>query len=135
MTPHPFVIRRVRRETADTFTFELLPRDGDVRLVFSPGQFNMVYVPGIGEVPISISGDPFDPMPVIHTVRAVGPVTRALCGLGKGDVVGLRGPYGSSWPIRKSAGNDIVIVAGGIGLAPLRSAIYQLLAQRDAYGR
>ncbi|MEJ2720393.1 MAG: FAD/NAD(P)-binding protein, partial [bacterium] len=82
-----------------------------------------------------ISGDPLDPMPVIHTVRAVGPVTRALCSLGKGDVVGLRGPYGSPWPIRESAGNDIVIVAGGIGLAPLRSAIYQLLAQRDGYGR
>jgi NAD(P)H-flavin reductase len=134
MVPDLFVIQKVKRETHDTYTFELVPRERDTRMVFSPGQFNMLYVPGVGEVPISISGDPLDPLPVVHTVRAVGTATKVLCGLKKGAVVGLRGPFGSSWPVRKSAGSDVIIVAGGIGLAPLRPAIYQLLAQRDNYG-
>ncbi|UCG53275.1 MAG: FAD/NAD(P)-binding protein, partial [Candidatus Latescibacterota bacterium] len=135
MVPHPFRIKRTKRETQDTYTVELVPLRRGLKMGFAPGQFNMIYVPGIGEVPISISGDPVDPIPVIHTVRAAGTVTTALCKMKAGDVVGIRGPYGSHWPVRESAGNDIVIVAGGIGLAPLRPAIYQLLSQRDHYGR
>jgi NAD(P)H-flavin reductase len=90
---------------------------------------------GKGEVPISISGDPGKPRTLTHTLRAVGTVTQALSRLKKQDMLGIRGPFGSHWPVTESKGNDVVIVAGGIGLAPLRPAIYQLLAQRDQFGK
>jgi len=134
MRPEPFSIRRVRRETRDTFTFELEPlKDLQVK-PFSPGQFNMLYVFGVGEVPISISGDPAKLDTLQHTVRAVGTVTKAIRGLKRGGVLGVRGPFGSSWPLEGAIGKDVVIVAGGIGLAPLRPAICQLLHNREKYG-
>jgi NAD(P)H-flavin reductase len=89
---------------------------------------------GIGEVPISFSGAPEDPV-LVHTIRDVGAVTRALCALDVGDVVGVRGPYGSAWPIEDARGGDLLVVAGGIGLAPLRPAIRAALADRDAFDR
>ncbi len=103
-------------------------------LAFAPGQFNMLYRYGVGEVPISISGDPRDASRLVHTIRAVGGVTRALEGISPGEMVGMRGPFGTPWPIDEAEGQDVVIVAGGIGLAPLRPAILQLLAQRERYG-
>ena len=121
-----------RAESHDTVTLELEP---PAPFGFEPGQFNMLRVPGIGEVPISISGDPTRSGPVLHTIRDVGAVTHALCALAPGQVVGVRGPYGTSWPVRAAEGGDVVIVAGGIGLPPLRPAIYHLLAHREAYGR
>jgi NAD(P)H-flavin reductase len=133
--PDVYTIERVRNETADTFTLDLLPTSGAEPPAFEPGQFNMLYVPGAGEVPISISGDPARRSRLTHTVRAVGTVTRALERLGPGDLVGIRGPFGAGWPMAECVGHDVVIVAGGIGLAPLRSAFYQLLADRDRYGR
>lgn len=134
MLPRLFEVRRVRPETCDTFTLELEPEDGSP-LLFAPGQFNMLYLFGVGEVAISVSGDPARPSPLTHTLRAVGAVTRGLCGLKPGDLVGVRGPFGNSWPLEEAAGHDVVIVAGGIGLAPLRPALYQLLAERRRYGR
>lgn len=101
---------------------------------FSPGQFNMLTVFGVGEVPISLSGDPATPHHLVHTIRAVGPVSTALTGLKSGDVVGLRGPYGNGWPIDKAVGSDVIVVAGGLGLAPLRPALYRLFAERERYG-
>jgi NAD(P)H-flavin reductase len=95
----------------------------------------MVYVFGMGEVPISISGDPNHLNPLVHTVRAVGTVTRAVCKAKRGDIVGIRGPFGSSWPVEEAIGKDVVIAAGGIGLAPLRPALLTLLAHRERYGR
>jgi NAD(P)H-flavin reductase len=95
----------------------------------------MLRVPGIGEVPISISGDPSRPGSVLHTIRDVGAVTHALCALRPGQRAGVRGPYGTSWPVREAEGGDVVIVAGGIGLPPLRPAIYHVLAHRESYGR
>ena len=95
----------------------------------------MLYAFGVGEVPISISGDPAQPKLLVHTIRAVGAVTRALQKLGKGDVVGVRGPYGRPWPVDHAQGHDLVIVAGGIGLAPLRPAIDHVLQHRALYGR
>jgi NAD(P)H-flavin reductase len=133
MRPRPFSVRRFARETADTFTLVLDPPDGP--FAFSPGQFNMLSLPGVGEVPISISGDPARPETVVHTVRAVGGVTRALQRLGPGATVGLRGPYGTAWPVERALGHDLVIVAGGIGLAPLRPAVYHALSHRGQYGR
>jgi len=89
----------------------------------APGQFNMLYVPGVGEVPISSSGDPRRDE-LVHTVRAVGPVTRALTRLKSGDMVGVRGPFGAGWPLERAHGKNVVLIAGGIGLAPLRPALY-----------
>jgi len=121
-----------RAESHDTVTLELEP---PAPFRFEPGQFNMLRVPGIGEVPISISGDPTRPGPVLHTIRDVGAVTHALCTLAPGQAVGVRGPYGTSWPVRAAEGGDVVIVAGGIGLPPLRPAIYHVLAHPGSYGR
>jgi NAD(P)H-flavin reductase len=101
---------------------------------FAAGQFNMLYVFGVGEIPISISGDPTKP-PLVHTTRAVGTVTRALRQLKRGDMLGIRGPFGSHWPVEQAEGKDVVIVAGGIGLAPLRPAVYEVLSRREKYGR
>lgn len=135
MLPMTYRVQRVRKETADTVTCELVPTDHDSPRPFAAGQFNMVYLFGIGEVPISISGDPTKPSPLVHTVRAVGPVSKAMAQLKQGAVVGVRGPFGSAWPVEAAAGNDVVLVAGGIGLAPLRSALLQLFAHRQRYGR
>ena len=95
----------------------------------------MLYAFGVGEVPISVSGDPSNGGPLLHTVRAVGSVTEAICRCDPGDQLGVRGPYGSSWPVDEAAGGDVVIVAGGIGLAPLRPVVHHLLAHRERYGR
>ena len=86
-------------------------------------------------MPISISGDPAAGGPVLHTIRDVGMATHALCTLEPGDLVGVRGPYGSSWPLEEAEGGDVVIIAGGIGLPPVRPAIYHVLAHRDRYRR
>ncbi len=135
MVPEPFRITRVCRELADTFTLELAPEEGPERFPFAPGQFNMLYVFGVGEVPISISGDPADDTRLVHTVRAVGPVTDALRELRTGDTVGVRGPFGTPWPVLDLAGEDLVIVGGGVGLAPLRPAIYTAFAHREKFGQ
>ena len=128
----PWRVADVRRETGDTVTLDLMPPD---TFSFLPGQFNMLSLPGIGEVPISVSGDPAASGHVLHTIREVGAVTRALCALRPGHEVGVRGPYGTHWPLEAAAGGDLVIIAGGIGLPPLRPTVYQALAQRDRFGR
>ena len=135
MTPNAYRVERVARDLRDTFTLDLQREDDTAGLAFAPGQFNMLYQFGVGEVPISISGDPGQPERLVHTIRAVGTVTSAMARLRKGATVGVRGPFGSSWPVDQAAGNDIVIVSGGIGLAPLRPAIYQILNDRERYGR
>ncbi len=136
MTPRLFRVGKRRRELSDTFTLELEAAEpGAVAAPFSPGQFNMLYAFGVGEVPISISGDPGVPGRFVHTVRAVGPVTDALRGLRRGDTLGVRGPFGTAWPVAEAEGADVVVLAGGVGLAPLRPAIHALLARRERYGR
>jgi NAD(P)H-flavin reductase len=134
MVPSPYRVRRRRRELADTVTLALEPLDGRA-LRYQPGQFNMLYAFGVGEVPISISGDPGAEGPLLHTVRAVGAVSRALCAARAGDVLGVRGPFGTAWELERAEGRDVVVIAGGIGLAPLRPAVHRLLAERDRYGR
>lgn len=135
MVPDLWKVKRVQRDTADTFTMELEAAGGKRDLPFEAGQFNMLYVYGVGEVPISISGNPAKPSSIVHTTREVGPVTRALRKLKPSDRLGLRGPFGVGWPVNQARGADVLIVAGGIGLAPLRPAIYQILAERAHYGR
>ncbi len=134
MVPEPFVVRERVAETADTWTMTLEPVVGEPPTI-GPGQFMMVYVFGIGEVPISVSGPPDRRGPVVLTVRAVGAVTDAICASVPGAVLGLRGPFGTTWPIADSAGADIVVVAGGIGLAPLRPVVLHALEHRQEYGR
>jgi len=130
--PRAMTIARATRELADVFTYSF---DTPAGFAFRPGQFNMLYVHGIGEVAISISGDPAEPQRLVHTIRAVGTVTRALDHLGEGSVLGVRGPYGSAWPVEDAKGRDVMVIAGGLGLAPLRPAILQVLANRADYGR
>jgi len=134
MLPEIFQIQRVRRETADTFTLDLARPGAAADFAFAPGQFNMLYAFGLGEAPISISGDPTQPENLIHTVRSVGNVTRAICQVRAGAQLGVRGPFGVPWPLAEMAGQDVVIVAGGLGLAPLRPAIYHLISHRPDYG-
>jgi NAD(P)H-flavin reductase len=135
MTPRRHRVLEVRRETADVVTLALAPVAGEEpEAPFRPGQFNMVYAFGVGEVPLSMSSDPASPV-VHHTIREVGLVTRALCGLGAGAMVGIRGPFGRGWDLESLGGRDLVLVAGGIGLAPLKPAIHRILAERDRYGR
>jgi NAD(P)H-flavin reductase len=135
LLPRPFRVKRVRRELSDVWTLDLEASDDQGPLAFQPGQFTMVYVFGIGEVPLSISGDPAEPGMLTHTVRAVGPVTRAVCAVKKGDTLGVRGPYGEGWPVEAATDRDVVIMAGGLGLAPLRPLVRAVIARRGAFGR
>lgn len=135
LEPELFRVIGKQRETYDTFTLELAPQDRRRLFAYSAGQFNMLYVFGFGEVPISISGDSADQHTIVHTTRAVGGVTKALQKLSQGDVIGVRGPFGSTWPLEGAKEKDVVVVAGGIGLAPLRPVIYHLLAHRDEFQR
>ena len=133
MLPDLLRVRRVIYETYDTFTLEIEPHNNDYP--FAPGQFNMLYMFGVGEIPLSISGNPTDPSVLLHTTRAVGTVTKAMKRLKRDDWVGIRGPFGQPWPVEQAIGRDVVIIAGGIGLAPLRPVLYTILSQRDKYGK
>jgi NAD(P)H-flavin reductase len=130
MLPRVFRVLSAREETDDTATLELEAEDGE-ELAFRPGQYTMLYVFGVGEVPISISGDPRRSGILVHTIRAVGAVTRALVGLSAGDVLGVRGPFGAGWPVAEAKDRPLLVVAGGIGLAPLRPAIYEAVSHSD----
>ena len=131
------VVRRIVQETPDTATYWMNLRRRADRLAYSfaPGQFNMVYVFGAGEVPISISSDPARPTCLAHTVRATGRVTNLFPSLSLGDEIGVRGPFGRPWPMREAAGGDLVIVAGGLGFAPVRPALYAAMRNRAHYRR
>jgi NAD(P)H-flavin reductase len=135
LVPRRYRVTRVQRETRDTQTVHLAPVDAPAAERFNAGQFNMVYVFGVGEVPMSITGSPARPDVLVHTTRGVGAVSRAICRLARGQMLGIRGPFGSSWPIAAAAGKDLLLMAGGVGLAPLRPVIYQILADRARYGR
>jgi NAD(P)H-flavin reductase len=117
----------------DTITLELVLTDNQWQ-GFTPGQFTMLSAFGVGEVPISISGDPDDNSKIVHTIRAVGAVSRALCSLQPGDIVGLRGPYGKGWPIEQAHKRDVLVIAGGLGLAPVRPVLYHLMKNRQDFG-
>lgn len=130
---HTLRVASVVKENHDTFTIEMGSEEGGER--FAPGQFSMLYVYGVGELPISISGDPYETGKLVYTVRSVGKATNSLVNRQPGEVVGVRGPFGTSWPLEEARGKDVLIVAGGIGLAPLRPAIHHILRNRDDYVR
>jgi NAD(P)H-flavin reductase len=133
--PLPFRVTGQYQETPDTTTLTLEAKDGAPLAPFRPGQFNMLYAPRVGEVAISIAGDPRDPRRLVHTVRSAGKITRALTRVKVGQTVGVRGPYGSGWPVIEGRGRDLLLVAGGLGLPPLRPVLYQALARREDFRR
>jgi len=137
MLPHPAVIHSIKPEAYGISTFSLALTDPEESNAyrFRPGQFNMLYLPGFGEVAISLSSDPGEPQVLGHTIRYAGSVTRAVGRLHPGDLIGVRGPYGSAWPLENAVGKNLVLVAGGIGLAPLRPVVLSVLRERDRYGR
>ena len=130
-------ITAINTEAQGISTYWFTFVDPDIQAVyrFQPGQFNMVYIPGFGEAAISISSDCEDHSTLGHTIRFVGNVTRAVSHLKVGDVIGLRGPFGTVWPMKELEGRDVIIAAGGIGLAPLRPAIYYILNHRERFGK
>jgi anaerobic sulfite reductase subunit B len=132
MAPRPFEVVRRSRETADTWTLELTALDGRA-VEAAPGQFTMLYAFGIGEVPISVSR--IEASRLVHTVRAVGAVTDAICASRPGSALGVRGPFGNAWPTAAAEGGDVVVVAGGIGMAPLRPVVHHVLRERARYSR
>lgn len=136
MTPEAVKVKKIFWETEDVFTIELV-YDSDEKREFryKPGQFNMLYAFGVGESAISISSDSSKKNSLLHTIHKVGYVTNVLSKLKKGDIIGLRGPFGSSWPLEEAKGKDICIIVGGIGLAPLRPSIYHILKHRKQYGK
>ena len=135
MTPALYLLRSIARETPDTFTLQVEPRNGAPLPGYQPGQFSMLWSFGVGEVPISMSGDTADPARLVYTMRSVGAASGSLVTARPGASIGVRGPFGSSWPVDAAHGRDVVIVAGGIGLAPLRPAIYHVLRNRAEFGR
>ncbi len=127
MTPEVWQVESIEKENIDTFTLVLRSASGK-KFESHPGQFNMLYAHGVGEVAISISGDTSKLDTITHTIRTVGAGTRALEKLKPGSSIGLRGPFGTAWPIEKIGNKDVIIVVGGIGLAPLRPVIYHIAA-------
>jgi len=135
MGPARYLVAARREETYDTVTLLLRPADRPID-VPRPGQFTMLYAYGVGEVPVSVSGIGEAPGQVlVQTIRAVGAVTRALCAAVPGDMIGVRGPFGTDWRVSGADGRDMLVVAGGIGLAPLRPVLLAALADRARYGR
>jgi len=135
MRPELVRIARVIRETADTSTITIEALEGGNLSPFLPGQFSMLYSFGVGEIPVSISSDAGTPDQLSYTIRSIGAVTKALVGRCVGDSIAMRGPFGTSWPMEAAKGGDVLLVAGGIGLAPLRPVIYHIARHRNDYGR
>ncbi len=135
MAPIPHRVTSRVQENPDTATLELTPVGPPIAAP-QPGQFMMLYAFGVGEVAISVSGYLSKPDGTItHTIRDVGAVSHALHDAIPGDIVGVRGPFGTPWNLHRACGGDVVIVAGGVGLAPLRPVVLEVLADREGYGR
>lgn len=135
LTPVAAPVTRVRRQTHDVVTLDVALVHGPLPAPFAAGQFDMLYVHGVGESAISISSDPATTALRSYTVRDVGWVTGALNALEPDSTIGIRGPFGRPWPLTEAHGGDLVIVAGGIGLAPVRPAIVAALHERSRFGR
>lgn len=134
--PHAAEIVARKQESPGIFSLNLRIADDTVAAAFHyvPGQFNMLYLYGIGEVPISIVNEAQHGTELVHTVRALGRVTRGLAQLQVGDCIGLRGPYGRGWPIEAARGKDVLVITGGLGCAPVVAVIHHMLRYRNQYG-
>ncbi len=137
MQPYWAEITEIVHEAPGVSTYWLQFLDPGLRegFRFKAGQFNMVSVPGVGEAAISISSDMEDNQRIGHTIRAVGNVTNTISRMNVGDVLGIRGPFGSWWALDECIGKDIVVAAGGIGLPPIRPVIYHILHHRKDFGK
>jgi NAD(P)H-flavin reductase len=135
--PDEAIILERIQEAPNLFTLRLKLTDQKLQEAyeFEPGQFNMLYLYGVGEIAISIVSDPVDSYIIDHTIRVVGRVTRGMAKLETGDRIGLRGPYGCGWPVRESKQKDIVVVTGGLGCAPVVSVINYIEQRREEFGR
>jgi NAD(P)H-flavin reductase len=132
MVPSVYTVKSNVRDLSDVVTITVAPLGGVVP-AFCPGQFCMLYIPGVGEVPISISGSPSERAFLTFTIRDVGNVSRALTLLMVDDQIGLRGPFGTGWPVEQARQSDLLVIAGGLGLAPLRPVLYTVQENRDEY--
>jgi NAD(P)H-flavin reductase len=137
LTPVAFRVAARHAENADVVTLDLEPVEPGAGGIDEPGpgQFTMLYAFGIGEAPISVSGCPAGDGTLRHTIRRAGAVTRALCDLVPGDQLGVRGPFGAGWPVDEVDGRDLVVIGGGIGVAPLRPVVRRVVAERERFGR
>ena len=135
--PHAATVVARTQESPSIFTLQLRLNDEAAQAAyrFAPGQFNMLYLPGVGEVAISIMSDPEERNGIGHTIRAAGRVTRGLAALQPGDQIGLRGPFGRGWPLQEMGGRDVVLVLGGLGCAPVVSVIHYVLRRRERFGK
>ncbi len=133
MCPDVHHVMSISQETSDIYTLKLQPTERREAVRFAPGQFNMLYAFGVGECAISISGDPTVNNVTEHTIRRVGLVTGTLGSVRAGDSIGVRGPFGTPWPMDQARGRDVLLIAGGIGMAPLRPVIMDVLANRENY--
>lgn len=139
MTPYALhaariVERRVEADGIYSFVMQFVDRELRETYRFVPGQFNMLYAFGVGEVPISIVSDPADPQHIEHTIRIAGHVTTVMGAWKVGDIVGVRGPYGSAWPLEAARGRDVVVITGGLGCAPVVGVLKYIFRRRDEYG-
>lgn len=134
MVPEPWRVLAAREEAPRVVTLELSPVSGEAPAC-KPGQFNMLYAFGTGEIPISISGDCADSSRIVHTIRDVGLVSAALARMEEGATVGLRGPFGTTWPVESAKGRDVLVIGGGLGIVPLRPVLYELARNRSDYRR
>jgi NAD(P)H-flavin reductase len=135
--PHAATVVARTQESPGIFTLQLRLDDAAAQATyrFAPGQFNMLYLYGVGEVPISIMSDPEERAVIGHTIRAQGRVTQGLAALQPGDTLGLRGPFGRGWPLQEMGGRDVVLVTGGLGCAPVVSVIHYVLRRRERFGK
>ncbi|KGP63352.1 Ni/Fe hydrogenase subunit gamma [Legionella norrlandica] len=140
--PDPYLPKEVEivkrtQESSSIFTLHLRITDEEQhkQFQFYPGQFNMLYLYGVGEVAISIVSDPRRKATLSHTIRAVGRVTKAMQQLQVGDRLGMRGPFGVGWPLEKVKGKDVIVLTGGLGCAPSVSIINYVIRRRNHYGK
>jgi NAD(P)H-flavin reductase len=130
----PYEVVKRQMENDDLITLTLEPVTDQRIEPMMPGQFNMLYAFGVGEIPISVSSLYEEYPQIVHTIQDVGAVSKACCSLHIGDQLGVRGPFGTSWPIDEAQYKDVLIIAGGVGIAPLKPLIESILKQRDLFG-
>ena len=135
--PHAATVVTRTQESPTIFSLQLRLDDAAAQAAyrFAPGQFNLLYLYGVGEVPISIMSDPEERDVIGHAIRAQGRVTQGLSRLQPGDKVGIRGPFGRGWPLQEVSGCDVVLVTGGLGCAPVVSVIHYVLRRRERFGK
>jgi NAD(P)H-flavin reductase len=129
------VVKRIQ-ESDTIFTLQLRLTDPKLHEAYrySPGQFNMLYLYGVGEVAISIVSDPEHEDLLTHTINRVGRVTRGFAQVREGQRIGIRGPFGRGWPLREAEGQDVIIISGGLGCAPVISVINHIIRRRERFG-